>query len=42
MSKPRVIHDFATVLGLLSRGRLLERLDEKLAEAPRRPRPDAG
>jgi len=33
MSKPRVIHDFATVLGLLSRGRLLERLDEKLAEA---------
>jgi len=33
MSQPRVIHDFPTVLGLLSGGKVVEKLDGKLAEA---------
>jgi hypothetical protein len=33
MSNARVIREFATVLNLLSRGRFVEKIDEKLAEA---------
>jgi len=32
MDKTRIIHDFPTVLALLSRGRFVEKLDDKLAE----------
>ena len=33
MTKPRTIHEFTTVLALLARGRVIEKLDDKLAEA---------